>query len=213
MNIEEAKKATQGSQIRVLGKIVSPYDSNKVYAGYECVTDPTMKAVINVNNIQEDTEVYQKLWTTARNPLKIGRFINSMLPLTGKTYTNSEKEKFVSEWKSYVDPEDYFDEMNVSIHGINETTVNGAPTFNAIAGTLRSMLEGKVTVCHTHFDRVAIGQAFRKHNAAEVSCRWLDSAKVARRAWEECAGFGRCRGCDQDFEESVEILRPFCSSI
>ena len=100
LNIEEAKKATQGSQIRVLGKIVSPYDSNKVYAGYECVTDPTMKAVINVNNIQEDTEVYQKLWTTARNPLKIGRFINSMLPLTGKTYTNSEKEKFVSEWKS-----------------------------------------------------------------------------------------------------------------
>ena len=91
LNIEEAKKATQGSQIRVLGKIVSPY---------ECVTDPTMKAVINVNNIQEDTEVYQKLWTTARNPLKIGRFINSMLPLTGKTYTNSEKEKFVSEWKS-----------------------------------------------------------------------------------------------------------------
>ena len=99
---------------------------------------------------------------------------------------------FVSEWKSYVDPEDYFDEMNVSIHGINETTVNGAPTFGAIAGTLRSMLEGKVTVCHTHFDRVAIGQAFRKHNAAEVSCRWLDSAKVARRAWEECAtqGYG-----------------------
>lgn len=100
MNIEEAKKAPQGSQIRVLGKIVSPYDSNKVYAGYECVTDPTMKAVINVNGIQEDTEVYQKLWTTARNPLKIGRFINSMLPLTGKTYTDSEKEKFVSEWKS-----------------------------------------------------------------------------------------------------------------
>ena len=26
LNIEEAKKATQGSQIRVLGKIVSPYD-------------------------------------------------------------------------------------------------------------------------------------------------------------------------------------------
>ena len=100
MNIEEAKKAPQGSKIRVLGKIVSPYDSNKVYAGYECVTDPTMKAVINVNGIQEDTEVYQKLWTTARNPLKIGRFINSMLPLTGKTYTDSEKEKFVSEWKS-----------------------------------------------------------------------------------------------------------------
>lgn len=100
LNIEEAKKAPQGSKIRLLGKIVSPYDSNKVYAAYEAVDDSTMKAVININNIQEDTEVYQKLWTTARNPLKVGRFINAMLPLTGKTYTDSEKEKFVSEWKS-----------------------------------------------------------------------------------------------------------------
>ncbi|MCQ4323156.1 exonuclease domain-containing protein [Stutzerimonas stutzeri] len=96
----------------------------------------------------------------------------------------------VSEWKSYVDPEDYFDGMNVSIHGITEKTVVGAPTFSAIAETLRSMLDGKVTVCHTHFDRVAIGQAFRKNNAVELSCRWLDSAKVVRRAWEECAAQG-----------------------
>jgi hypothetical protein len=100
LNIEEAKKAPQNSKIKILGKLVSPYDSNKVYVAYECATDPTMKAVININGVQEDTEVYQKLWTTARNPLKIGRFINAMLPLTGKTYSDSEKEKFVSEWKS-----------------------------------------------------------------------------------------------------------------
>lgn len=100
LNIEEAKKAPQNSKIKILGKLVSPYDSNKIYVAYECVTDPTMKAVININGVQEDTEVYQKLWTTARNPLKIGRFINAMLPLTGKKYSDSEKEKFVSEWKS-----------------------------------------------------------------------------------------------------------------
>jgi hypothetical protein len=100
LNIEEAKKAPQGSKIRLLGKIASPYNSTKIYAAYESVDDPSIKAVINIDGIQEDTEVYQKLWTTARNPLKIGRFINAMLPLTGKTYSDSEKEKFVSEWKS-----------------------------------------------------------------------------------------------------------------
>lgn len=31
------------------------------------------------------------------------------------------------EWKTYIDPEDFFDEMNTSIHGIDETTVEGAP--------------------------------------------------------------------------------------
>jgi len=100
LNIEESKKAPQGSKIRVLSKLVSPYDSNKIYVAYECVTDNTMKAVININGIEEDTDIFQKLWTTNRNPLRIGRFITAMLPLTGKTYSDSEKEKFVSEWKS-----------------------------------------------------------------------------------------------------------------
>ena len=27
------------------------------------------------------------------------------------------------EWKTYVDPQDYFDGMNVTVHGINENTV------------------------------------------------------------------------------------------
>lgn len=95
-------------------------------------------------------------------------------------------------WKSYINPEDYFDGMNVSIHGITARTVIGAPTFSASIKVLRSMLEGKVVVCHTHFDRVALGQALRLCDAAELDCCWLDSARVARRAWEDCArrGYG-----------------------
>lgn len=30
-------------------------------------------------------------------------------------------------WKSYIDPEDYFDAINVSIHGIDESTVKCSP--------------------------------------------------------------------------------------
>jgi DNA polymerase-3 subunit epsilon len=37
------------------------------------------------------------------------------------------------EWKSYVDPEDFFDEVNISIHGIDESVIEGAPTFKDIA--------------------------------------------------------------------------------
>ena len=33
------------------------------------------------------------------------------------------------EWYSLIDPKDYFDGMNVSIHGIREVDVRGAPTF------------------------------------------------------------------------------------
>ena len=38
----------------------------------------------------------------------------------------------VEEWKSYVDPEDYFDGINVSIHGLDESVVKGAPTFPSL---------------------------------------------------------------------------------
>ncbi|MBS3942717.1 MAG: hypothetical protein KGZ32_00550 [Dethiobacter sp.] len=37
------------------------------------------------------------------------------------------------EWKTYVDPEDYFDGINVSIHGIDESVVKGAPKFPELA--------------------------------------------------------------------------------
>ena len=101
------------------------------------------------------------------------------------------------EWKTYVDPEDYFDGINVSIHGIDESVIKGAPTFPELADTLRSFLEGTVVVCHTHFDRVAMHQAAQRYGVTAPESTWLDSARVARRTWMECAwkGFGLYNVC------------------
>ncbi len=103
----------------------------------------------------------------------------------------------LEEWKTYVDPEDFFDEINISIHGIDETIVKDAPTFPEIAGLIRTRLDGRIAVCHTHFDRVAIEQASRRYGLCSPTCRWLDSARVARRAWHEFAwrGYGLENAC------------------
>ncbi len=103
-----------------------------------------------------------------------------------------ENGDLVREWKTYVDPEDYFDGINVSIHGINESMVDGAPTFAELTDTLRRYLEESVAVCHTHFDRVAINQAAQRYGITAPECTWLDSARIARRAWRTCAwkGYG-----------------------
>jgi DNA polymerase-3 subunit epsilon len=108
-----------------------------------------------------------------------------------------ENDVLSDEWKTYVDPEDYFDGINVSIHGIDESVVRGAPTFPELADTLRSYLEGTVVVCHTHFDRVAIHQAAQRYGVTALECTWLDSARVARRTWKECAwkGYGLYNVC------------------
>lgn len=100
-------------------------------------------------------------------------------------------------WKTYVDPEDFFDEMNISIHGIDEVAVQGAPIFPDVISLLYEQLDGRIAVCHTHFDRVAIQQACRKYDLREPACTWLDSARVARRAWEQFAyrGYGLANVC------------------
>lgn len=104
----------------------------------------------------------------------------------------------VGTWKSYVDPEDYFDPVNISIHGITEDTVRGAPTLPAVASELHQHLSAKITVCHTHFDRTALQQAFSKYALPMPTCTWLDTARVARRAWQEFArqGYGLASVCD-----------------
>lgn len=103
----------------------------------------------------------------------------------------------VSEWKTYVDPDDYFDGINVSIHGIDENTVKGAPKFSSVAAKLRTELDSSIVVCHTHFDRVALQQAAGRHNVVLPTCTWLDSARVARRAWKQFArkGYGLHNVC------------------
>jgi DNA polymerase III subunit epsilon len=109
-----------------------------------------------------------------------------------------ENGKLSDEWETYVDPEDYFDGLNVSIHGIDESVVDGAPTFAELNDTLHSYLDGKIVVCHTHFDRVALSRAAQRYEVSAPECTWLDSASVARRTWNECAwrGYGLSKVCE-----------------
>ena len=103
-----------------------------------------------------------------------------------------EQGLLIEEWKSYIDPEDYFDDINISIHGIDESTVRGAPVLAQVSQQLYGFLDNSIAVCHTHFDRVAIQQALEKYHIRNPICFWLDSARVARRAWKEFAwrGYG-----------------------
>jgi DNA polymerase-3 subunit epsilon len=75
----------------------------------------------------------------------------------------------------------------------------GAPQLPEIADILYRFLDDKITVCHTHFDRVSIRKAFDKYGIRHPENIWLDSARVARRAWKEFAyaGYGLCNICEK----------------
>ena len=58
-------------------------------------------------------------------------------------------------WQTLVNPEDWFDPWNTSIHGISETDVRNSLTLPEVRDELRARLRGSVLVSHTSFDRVA----------------------------------------------------------
>jgi DNA polymerase-3 subunit epsilon len=93
-------------------------------------------------------------------------------------------------WQSLIDPQDYFDALNVSIHGIDEDTVRGAPRFPDIAGDFAARMAGRIVVSHTAFDRVAMARVHDKYSLPVFPCTWLDTARVCRRAWPQFSRIG-----------------------
>jgi DNA polymerase-3 subunit epsilon len=89
-----------------------------------------------------------------------------------------------------IDPEDYFDPFNVRLHGIEPARVVGAPTFAKSWGWIEERLRDQVVVSHSPFDRTALRRASSRYALEDVTCRWLDSLRIARRAWPDRAGEG-----------------------
>ncbi len=103
-----------------------------------------------------------------------------------------ENGNVINKWSTLINPEDYFDYFNIELHGIDEKKVKDAPTFPDIYDELVNLIKERVIVHHMPFDRVAISRACEKYELVQISPTWLDSAKIARRTWEEVAykGFG-----------------------
>jgi DNA polymerase III subunit epsilon len=91
-----------------------------------------------------------------------------------------------------INPQDYFDHINVSIHGIDSDRVADAPVITDVLPELTATFAGAVVVHHTSFDRASICRIGDRHGIPDFKCSWLDSARVARRAWAEVArrGYG-----------------------
>lgn len=92
---------------------------------------------------------------------------------------------YADSWSSLIDPEDEFDGINVAIHGIDEQKVRGAPKWPQVADRLRDFVVASVVACHTPFDRAATTLACQKHRLRDFDWRWIDTARVARRAWPD----------------------------
>jgi DNA polymerase-3 subunit epsilon len=91
----------------------------------------------------------------------------------------------VEAYETLVDPRDNFDGFNIGLHGISPSHVRGQPTFAALHSVVSAHLGGRITVAHSSFDRGALASVCARDALPEISTRWLDSVRVARRAWPD----------------------------
>jgi DNA polymerase-3 subunit epsilon len=93
----------------------------------------------------------------------------------------------IFEYETLVDPRDEFNVFNTRIHGITEHHVTGKPCFGDIHGIVDDHLSGRTTVAHSYFDKGALAAACRIHDRPPIQTVWLDSVRVAQRAWPDLA--------------------------
>ena len=101
-----------------------------------------------------------------------------------------ERGRVVRTWETLVDPAAPFDPVNESIHGITAEDVRGAPSFRDLYPDLRRALGDGVVASHTAFDRVALTRSVVRDGLDALTCSWLDTARVVRRTWPQCAASG-----------------------
>lgn len=89
------------------------------------------------------------------------------------------------EYETLVDPLDRFSSFNIRIHGITRDHVTDAPTFADIHGIIDGHLSGRITVAHSMFDKGALAAACAMHRRTAIEATWLDSVRVAKRAWPD----------------------------
>lgn len=93
-------------------------------------------------------------------------------------------------WESLVNPDDYFDPLNVSIHGIDEYTVRFSPGWVEIYSQVEALIKDRIVVSHTIFDYVAMQRACERTGIPICECKWLDSTRVVRRTWSDFSHSG-----------------------
>ena len=94
-----------------------------------------------------------------------------------------------------IDPQDHFDPMNIAIHGITPDRVVGKPTMKEAIPAIGSNLADCMIVHHSPFDRTAFHKAAERFGVETPDVVWLDSLRIARRAWKDVGGYGLANLC------------------
>ncbi len=101
--------------------------------------------------------------------------------------------KVTDTYSQLVDPEEPFDGVNISVHGITAEDVEGHPTYPEAIKSYTNLFNQNLAISHSSFDKRALEAASKKYNIPNPLVYWGDSMKIVRRVWPDKygkAGYG-----------------------
>lgn len=101
-----------------------------------------------------------------------------------------ERGEIVDRFTTLINPDSYFSMWATSIHGLSEINCSGSPVFSAVYSDIRQFAGTSILLAHSHFDRNALRRACFRYDLEELPNEWLDSCRLARRAWPNLKSYG-----------------------
>lgn len=103
VDMSDVVKLENRTDVKLIKEIISE-STGRTYCYVETISEPTKKMVINKEGLTHKSPDYQTLWTqSSRNTIGVGRIIRKLLQISGKSFSSSDIEKFVNDWKSSID--------------------------------------------------------------------------------------------------------------
>ena len=103
VDMSDVVKLENRTDVKLIREIISE-STGRTYCYVETISEPTKKMVINKEGLTHKSPDYQTLWTqSSRNTIGVGRIIRKLLQISGKSFSSSDIEKFVNDWKSSID--------------------------------------------------------------------------------------------------------------
>ena len=103
VDMSDVVKLENRTDVKLIRQIISE-STGRTYCYVETISEPTKKMVINKEGLTHKSPDYQTLWTqSSRNTIGVGRIIRKLLQISGKSFSSSDIEKFVNDWKSSID--------------------------------------------------------------------------------------------------------------
>lgn len=104
MTFEDVNKAATYRQKLKITAETTARTSGNIYVAYQGIEDETLRGVVRKDRIALiENDVYDRLWTTSRNSMRVGRLARTLLRVAEVEHTDGDVEEFVNKYKAHID--------------------------------------------------------------------------------------------------------------